>query len=132
MQWTPDSTAFYLLMQEDCSRFNIPRTAIVKVGTDLGAPQVILENPGADFSSANCYDEVEQEYVVGDPVCVVAISEMALAPTGATLVFAASSPRREFHYELYTIDAAGLRPKEVMTDELESVVQSLQLREELE
>jgi hypothetical protein len=69
---------------------------------------------------------------VGDPGCVLALSEMSLAPTGATIVFAASSPRNEYNYEIYTTDATGLRPKEVLTDDLETVAQGLQLRSDLD
>lgn len=129
LRWSPDSRALYLLAVEDCSNYNVPRASILKTDALLSGPTAVLENPGADFEPGKCYDFDEDEYVVESPECVLDISEMALAPTGATIIFGGSSPSSTTgkNYELYSIDVAGKRGKSrfLNTEAAETVVEQL-------
>ncbi len=113
IQWSPDSRSLYFLAVEDCSKFNVPRAAILRTDAGLSTPTAVVENPGADFDPGKCYDFDEEEYTVGSPECVLDIAEMSVAPTGATIIFAASSPSSTTgkNFELYSVDAAGRRGK---------------------
>ncbi|MEL6179425.1 MAG: hypothetical protein AAFS10_10750, partial [Myxococcota bacterium] len=129
--WSPDSTTVYLLAAEDCARFNIARTAILKTDPTLMPPTAVIENSGADWDGNACFDASEMEFDVGREGCVVDIVEFNLAPTGNTVVFSASSPKAATNFELYTIDINGSRDKEWLTDSLETTVRSLKPLEDL-
>ncbi len=125
LTWSPDSQTLYLLAAEDCSRFNIPRVAILKTDTRLTTPVPVLENAGADFAVQNCYDAVEDEFTVGATTCVINIAEMQLSKDGNTILFSGSSPAAQNNLELYTIDRLGSRPKRILTEDLETKVEQI-------
>ena len=126
MTWSGDSSKLYILASEDCSRFNIPRVAVLRTDPTLSSTLSVIENPGADFAVENCYDAVEDEFTVGSTTCVVDITEMALSADGNTVVFSGSSPSAAANIELYTIDRLGKRDKVILTSDLETEVEQLQ------
>ncbi len=117
--WAPDSNSLYLLASEDCDNFNVPRSSILKVSGDLKETTPIYENPGVNFEVGNCYDDGEQQFVAGEESCVVEVEQIALAPSGETIIFTGTAPAAASanRYDLYTIDRKGERNKKWFPNE---------------
>jgi hypothetical protein len=113
LSWSPESDRLYVLAAEDCDNYNIARTAILYTTPALDEPTVIFENPGADFSVGNCYNDSEQEFVAESDACVIEVDHMVLSPSGQTLALAGTAPAAQnaSRHELFTIDRKGERNK---------------------